>query len=1096
MIDNRSLRKWLTERQYQKLRDIVLEELTHPHEALLDELILRKAIEFGYIPEREGRKFLVETIQSHSFIREIQLDQHHADTHDADVHAEEHSEDEDDVLFDLGGFEFDASEESYEEKEKTSEEPLPHFERYELLELLGEGGMGQVYKAYDRELHRYVAIKFLHAENPQSIERFIREARTQARVDNEYICKIYDVGTLQGHRFIAMQYIDGETFDKAAQKMTLDEKLQVMVKIALGLHAAHKVGLIHRDIKPANILIEQTETGEWHPYIMDFGLAREVAEKGMTTTGMVMGTPAYMSPEQALGEIRQIDRRSDVFSLGATFYEILCGHPPFTGDSTVEIMFAILEKDPPSLRRENPGIPEDIDTIIMKALEKEPGRRYQSARALAEDLQRYIDGEPIQARPPTLSYRLKKKIRKNRTLFVILTIAILTILSALSYAIYSRIQAHRQTIIAESFARNVNDIKTAIQYVGNLAPIHPIRRERILVRQTMRAIQSKMEELGSLAQGPGYAALGEGYLALGELNKARDYLQKAYDSGYRTDHVLYTFGLTLVRLYQKSLEELNIIGSKEKWEEFQKTIVKPLRRDALKYLKMVKNIPPNQKEYLNALVAYLEEKPKKTLVILERLTKSEPTDYEAFALMGQASLELGRKSFRKGQLKKALEYFKKAETYFQTSKNIARSFGQAYQGLCKVYNEYLEYQRVYQKEFKELYTNGVQFCQNALYIDPTLRYTYLYLSDLHWRYGEYVLSHGKDPSPYLQKSIETARQIIHIAPDPSYLYDNIGIAYSIMADYELKLGHDPSALVDKAVQAFNQALKYNPNFGSSIHNRALTWSIQVQYNVFNGIDPGNLFEKVETDMKNVMKLLESPQPYLNLNTLYVYWYHYKILHNQDLIPLIKKVCENAEVGWKLYPNTTQLAQLVLTCFRLKTKHAQAFDLTPQKSFDEAQRFFNSLPSEIRENAQAYASFVRILTAYAQVTPTFSPEFLKQLIRAWEKLSELSKKTQSMELSYALIELSIEILKNIPSHRASKFIEKFEKTFETILKKNQNNSELLFYLTLFYHTIARRFQGLCSSYRDKFESAYHQTLSLNPWYGPYMDAHIKTPLRCS
>jgi tetratricopeptide (TPR) repeat protein len=285
--------------------------------------------------------------------------------------------------------------------------------RYELGAVLGQGGMGVVYRARDRLLNRDVAIKFLRRDDPALVERFLREARAQARVEHEHICRVYEVGDADGAPYICMQLVLGETLAKECSRMSLEEKVKVLATVALAVHAAHREGLIHRDLKPANILVARSENGAAHPYVMDFGLAQETQGPRLTATGQLLGTPHYMSPEQARGDNDAIDRRTDVYALGATLYELLTGEPPFRGASTAEVLAQVLSRDAPSARKRNPTIPADLETVTATCLAKLPGDRYDSARALAEDLQRYLDGEPISVRAPSLGYRLVKLVRRH-----------------------------------------------------------------------------------------------------------------------------------------------------------------------------------------------------------------------------------------------------------------------------------------------------------------------------------------------------------------------------------------------------------------------------------------------------------------------------------------------------------------------------------------------------------------------------------------------------------------------------------------------------------------------------------------------------------
>jgi serine/threonine-protein kinase len=183
--------------------------------------------------------------------------------------------------------------------------------------------------------------------------------------------------------------------------------------VARAVHAAHSEGLIHRDLKPGNILVETGEDGRPEPFVVDFGIAREAAVAGQTVTGQMIGTPGYMSPEQARGETTRLDRRSDVFSLGAVLYQVLTGRSPFEGDSAVDSLVRVLESDPVPPRRLVPGLPRDLATIVLRCLEKDPDRRYGSARELAEDLDAFLDGRPIAARPPGLLRRIARPVRRH-----------------------------------------------------------------------------------------------------------------------------------------------------------------------------------------------------------------------------------------------------------------------------------------------------------------------------------------------------------------------------------------------------------------------------------------------------------------------------------------------------------------------------------------------------------------------------------------------------------------------------------------------------------------------------------------------------------
>ena len=302
-------------------------------------------------------------------------------------------------------------------------------ERYVIERLLGAGGMGQVYLAQDTRLNRKIALKLLRGANNDLVDRMIREARAQARVIHDNICKVYDAGEFDGKPYIAMQFVDGCPIDQAAREMSLRQKVIVLRDVAEAVQAAHNHGLVHRDLKPGNVMVEQSDPGVWHPYVLDFGIALELEAPGMTTTGTIRGTPAYMAPEQIRGGRDELDHRADIYSLGIVLYELLSGGPPFTAATPIELLIKALEEPPPSLRKTARDVPVDLRVIVEKCLEKEPERRYRSARALAEDLDRFLANEPVMARPATWTYRLRKQIARHKIVASTVAVSLVVLLA-------------------------------------------------------------------------------------------------------------------------------------------------------------------------------------------------------------------------------------------------------------------------------------------------------------------------------------------------------------------------------------------------------------------------------------------------------------------------------------------------------------------------------------------------------------------------------------------------------------------------------------------------------------------------------------------
>lgn len=281
--------------------------------------------------------------------------------------------------------------------------------RYEVVEEISRGGMGIVYRAWDPQLERHVALKVLRQEtddDPEARERFIREAQLAARLTHTNIVPVHDTGLWNGQYYIAMQLIDGSTLGDA--ELDLPALLRALKDVAWALDYAHQQGIVHRDIKPSNLMIDRSG----HVYVTDFGLARRIGGAGkVTMSGIIVGTPAYMSPEQA--QARETDARSDVYSFGATMYELFTGHPPHSGKDPLEILQAVLKEDPASARSARPDLSVDLETIVLKAMDKDPARRYPGMSVLARDLENFIGGKPILARRHGMLYQGRKWVYRH-----------------------------------------------------------------------------------------------------------------------------------------------------------------------------------------------------------------------------------------------------------------------------------------------------------------------------------------------------------------------------------------------------------------------------------------------------------------------------------------------------------------------------------------------------------------------------------------------------------------------------------------------------------------------------------------------------------
>src|SRR6266516_1042223 len=334
---------------------------------------------------------------------------------------------------------------------------LMDFGDYELLEQIGRGGQGVVFRARQKSLNRIVALKVIglgHWATEAHLKRFRLEAEAAARLEHPGIVPIHEVGERDGQCYFSMKFVEGGQLDEVARSATADSSCgerepmpirratELIANVARTVHYAHEHGILHRDIKPGNILLD----AKGEPHLTDFGLARLVeSESSVTHTLDVIGTPSYMAPEQAVGNNAAVSRVTDVYGLGAVLYQLLTGQPPFAGGTTYETIKLVLDTDPRQPRQLNPKIDRDLSTICLKCLEKDPKRRYSSALAVAQDLERWLKHEPILARHTGIFTRGKKWMRRNPT-SALLTASLLALAAIVGWNIWkSELMRHPVT---------------------------------------------------------------------------------------------------------------------------------------------------------------------------------------------------------------------------------------------------------------------------------------------------------------------------------------------------------------------------------------------------------------------------------------------------------------------------------------------------------------------------------------------------------------------------------------------------------------------------------------------------------------------------
>ncbi|HSP79719.1 MAG TPA: protein kinase [Myxococcaceae bacterium] len=679
--------------------------------------------------------------------------------------------------------------------------PLPDWDRYQPVRFLGQGGMGQVFLAYEPLLRRNVALKFVRGEDPELARRFLSEARAQARVRHERVCEVYEVGEVRGRGYIAMRYVEGQPLSELAPTLTLEQKVLVLQRAAEGVHAAHRAGLIHRDIKPSNILVTRTEDGGLAPYVMDFGLARDWREEG-TATHAVLGTPHYMAPEQARGEVSRLDRRVDVYALGATLYALLTGQPPLSGTNALEVLTRIQNEEPRPPRSLDRDIPEDLQAIVLKCLEKERSARYDSARALAEDLERFLAGEPVQARRAGAWYRLRKKARKHRLLVSLGSVSLAVVLLALGQAGLARREVAVRERLSRRYTEQVERLEAMARYSA-LSRLHDTRADRQALRARMEALEAEVHQAGEQAVGPGHFAVGRALLALGDVDEALVRLESAWSHGYLVPRVAEALALALGHLYREHRLELENLRDATQREARRREVERRYREPALDYLRRGEaaefSSPP---QYISALLAFYEGRHAEALELLEGLGDTQPWFYEAPLLRGDILQARGSQRWNQGDRAGALADFDAGRHAYAAAATIAESAPDVHYALARLELSALLMEMYGRGDVRPHYERGLEAVSRALAAAPDHYLSRVMEGRLHRRMAELLIHKGEDAEPLLRQALASLQAAQALAPEHSRARKELAFVLRQWAFALQQRGEDPRELLRQASAAF------------------------------------------------------------------------------------------------------------------------------------------------------------------------------------------------------------------------------------------------------------------------------------------------------
>ncbi|HEY8212200.1 MAG TPA: serine/threonine protein kinase, partial [Myxococcaceae bacterium] len=588
--------------------------------------------------------------------------------------------------------------------------------------------------------------------------------------------------------------------------------------------------------------------------------------------GSVVGTAHYMSPEQARGEVSRLDRRTDVYALGATLYALLTGQPPISGENALEVIGRIATEEPRRPRALDPDLPADLEAVVLKCLEKDRSARYDSARALAQDLDRFLRDEPVQARSGALAlYRLRKRLRKHRMAVSVGAVALALVLVALGWGALQRREAAQRERLARRFTERVERIEAQARY-STLSRLHDTRGDREKIRAGLAELEEEIRGAGPSAAGPGQYAMGRGQLALGDDARARASLESAWAQGFREPRAAYALALVMGHLYQRRLLEVERMRNEEQREFWKREAEQRYRAPALAYLKESGGADVPSAEYVAALVDYYEGRLDKALERLDAVGGHLPWFYEAPALRGdillarasagwrrgehdlaRADFEAGRRAYavagaigesdpsvheRLGELEHAalvMELYSQGEVEPQFTRGLAAA-ERALAALAddpaslaleaRLYRSFAEYRGTRGGAEEELLSKAVAAAERAIAAAPEQPAARVELARTYRQWGEHLQGRNQNPGEPLRRALQVSAGF---GPDEGgyELWANLGLVHKIWADYQDGAGEDSKEHRDQAIQAFAKAISLDGhtadpliNLGSSYFLRA------------------------------------------------------------------------------------------------------------------------------------------------------------------------------------------------------------------------------------------------------------------------------------
>ncbi len=722
------------------------------------------------------------------------------------------------------------------EAERHREKPGHELDEFVLVERLGAGGAGEVWRAWDRALGRWVAIKRPHgvAAAGEPFERLRREAIAAASVHHPHIVPVHRVGQSEGRPYIVMPLVTGRTL--ADIVLPIAQAVAAVRQIALALAHAHRNGLVHRDVKPGNLMLDD----DGHVWLLDFGLAHAAARPGATRTGVALGTAAYMSPEQAAGDRRSRDPATDVYGLGATLYHLVTGAPPFEGDSFASIVTRVQTAEPLLPRSRRSEIPRDLETVLLTAMSKDPCDRYPSADALGADLARVLADEPVQARRPRIAERAWRRIRKHPRVAGVATVLVLACAAAAAFTVM-RIHGDRAASL------------DALRQVARLSLQAALRLRRAGDHEGMRQLVPALEAAHARARSAGVRSaeipyfMGRMQRALMDEERALPFQDAALDADPSFAPARYERQLLLSRAYDRRLHLVlglirpgegpgvsaaaftNVDAAARRGAEGKDRALAALRQtlDAdARHLSAAIGLSEAQRAVVHSLGAARDARLGEAREYLRRAITRDPDLEEAWEMQAVVIEALGPLA--------------EAEGHYTTALARDRGYVPLLVGRCRV------------RSSGGKHAGAVEDATAALAIRPDLVAAYDCRAMAWMMIGHARMVSGESPERAFDAAERDYAEALRRDPRHCSASFGLGTLHRYRAHHMEKRGGDPLPALDASVSVLSRALADAPASAALLSSRGRSMTLRATEKARAGQDPYPDFAAGEADLRRAM----------------------------------------------------------------------------------------------------------------------------------------------------------------------------------------------------------------------------------------------------